>query len=172
MDWMAEVDPFQWVTMLLACFATVLSTITFFVHRADRKRTVQVSHGYGFVSSDPDDQKLILQAAAPREPVTLVGAGLRLPDGQTVFSMVSRQPGGQLPKRLQGGDGHSELMSLRELRAELLEQGLTGRVRLRPFFNDALGRSHFGSRFAIEIGSACGPKRAVRHMVTSRDSTR
>ncbi|MFH1268994.1 MAG: hypothetical protein ABIK89_24980 [Planctomycetota bacterium] len=143
------------VTGAVALYGAGLSTFNTWSAWREKRRIVKVSVSYGFpVVTTPGDlgpYSLFLTARNPsRRPTTLVGCGLQLPDGKTM-PFLDPGPHLEFPLELTEGKAANALRPVQAIGRTLAETGYGGSTRVRGFFRDALGETHYSISFKVSI---------------------
>lgn len=133
------------VTAIVAIYGAVLSTYNLVVTRRDKLRGVTVQLRFGFMPIGPDlgAQMLFIEASNPgHRPVQLTSVGLLLPDRRTI-AWMQPQASRPLPAELSEGQSCSAWMPLEEVEQQLRRHGYKGKLKVRGFYDDALGKRHY-----------------------------
>lgn len=141
------------LTVAVAVYGAGLSTYIFLVRRKEKQRRINVQIKFGFTPIGPDigPQMIFVEASNPgNRTVRLTSVGLLLPDGR---QMVWIHPVGttSLPHDLGEGQSCNMWMPAEELEEQLAHNGFRGRIKVRGFFGDALGKKHQSKRKALTI---------------------
>jgi hypothetical protein len=80
---------------------------------------------------------------------TLTGVGIALPGDNNMY--VVRPESVAFPRELAGGQSVSELIAVDEVCSQMRDRGLSGRVRVRGFYDNALGGKHLSKPKAIDL---------------------
>lgn len=102
-----------WLTLLIALYGAVLSTIIFWRERQKEKRTIRVECRIAIglsPSGTPGRYVSIVAVNSGHRPVTIIQAGLKLNTKESYIPMVSNPVFYPLPKKLEDSDPVTILM--------------------------------------------------------------
>ena len=139
---------------MVAVYAALLSTYTFWLSRRDKRRIVNVTLSFGFLTlpTGLSSEMLLLQYANPGHvPVTINNPGITLPDGRTLAFFRGTQGNVTFPHTLEPGTSCTVWDPAMNLVEQLTECGFTGSVRLVPFCRDQVGNSYKGKAFKFDL---------------------
>lgn len=143
----------QWaITAAVAIYGALLSTYNAYVARKQNRTDIRVTVKYGFFTSGPtlSDQVLFVEASNPgRRAITLTSVGVVLPTKQQL--VITTQGSYPLPHNLTEGTSISHWISLREMSDIMRANRVAGTVKLRGFYNDAVGARHYSERFSFNL---------------------
>jgi hypothetical protein len=143
----------QWiVTTIIAAYGAGLSTFNIWSARKKDRHQIKVKVTFGFLTSGPtlSEQMVFIDASNPgHHPVTVTGVGLRLPDKRSLVLMASS--GTELPHHLAEGTVCRHWMSLDGVKISLRETGFSSSVKVKGFYNDALGEDHLSDDIEIDL---------------------
>jgi len=158
-----------WIA-LIALYGAVLSTYQLLDSRAEKARHLDVSLYFDApIAKGLQFQRgLCLKATNPGyQEVTVVAAGLLLPDGSRILVQNRPSSDWQVPLRIPPGENRSVLwvgQDLSTLCDRLVSRGFNGKVRLIGFFADGEDRSHKSTPLQFGIDEAL---KLVRAQATS-----
>lgn len=147
--------PINWtvVTGVVAVYGALVSTWNVVTKHLETKHRIKVKMSLGFETFGPDlgpASVLVTALNTGQLAVTLVEAGLRLPNNQhtTHFS-----PSGtaHFPHELKRGQNCFIVVPIREVAVALKRGGFSGTIRVKGFYRDALDKRHTSGRFKVNI---------------------
>ena len=144
------------LTALVAVYGAVLSTYTLCQNRRDKQHrlTVRVSHAVLGGPSGISGPMITITVANPSfRDLTVNPPGLLLPDGRSLIFPYP-QSDAQFPHELRQGKSCTIWCALDELKADLRQKGLSGKIIVRGFCDDAVGNRHRGQPFELDLANA------------------
>lgn len=131
------------ITALIAIYGAILSTYNLVLKRREKSHQVSVNLSSGFLTCGErlSPYVLFIVASNPgHRTVTLDSVGIRLPDKRQIVFPFSGRFGSdvQFPHDLTEGQSCRAWVDVKELTA-LLEEGISGRIKLIGFYTDAIG---------------------------------
>ena len=143
----------QWiVTTGIAAYAAGLSTYNAWAAWKRDRSQIKVTVTFGFLTSGPElsEQMLFIVASnLGSHPVTVTGAGLRLPDKRSLVLLAST--GTPMPHQLTEGTLCRHWMRLAEVKTSLRESGFSNTVKVKGFYSDAHGEDHLSDAIEIDM---------------------
>lgn len=140
------------VTAVLAVYGALLSTYNTYVTRKQNRTEVRVTVKYGFLTFGPNlsDQVLLIEASNPgRRAITLTSVGLVLPTGQQL--VITAEGSSPLPHHLTEGTSITHWTDAREMAHLVRNKGFARAVRIRGFYNDAVGVRHYSKHLSFSL---------------------
>jgi hypothetical protein len=147
-----QVD-FRWaVTVLVALYGALLSTYNAYVARKQSRHQIDVKITFGWLTYGPNlsDDMVMVGASNPgHRAVTLTSVGFLLPDGRQLALMTEGSK--PLPHHLSEGTSIQHWIPQHELIETLRKQRFSGPVKLRGFYNDAVGATHLSKPVSFKL---------------------
>ena len=146
------------VTGVVAIYGAMLSSWNAYSSYRAKRRSINVEVSYGcetYQGGEWGPQSIIVTALNKgHQPITLAGAGIRWPDGRT---SVCLGPSGntRFPHELDGGKSCMVCLPIREIVPPMKNVGFSGKVRLKGFFRDALGKT-YAKKFNFDLEDTSG----------------
>lgn len=144
------------LTLVIASYGAVLSTIVFRSQQADKKQKLRVRRKEGMFTygATIGEVQVIVEAANIGRVVVVVdGFGIGLPDGNhLVFPGLPQVT--NLPVKISPGEKADFYVPKNVLLRELLAQGYHRSVQLVPRVTDQLGNTHVGESFLFDVAEA------------------
>jgi hypothetical protein len=146
----------QWstiITAVVAVYGAILSTHTAVANYREKKRRVIVTVSIGFrvYGTGPGPSVVFVSAANPgSRPVSLNGLGFLLPDGRQCVLPYSESDV-EFPHELMEGRSCRIWIPTKVLAHELRGLGFSGTIKLKGFYNDAVGTTYKSKPTKFEI---------------------
>lgn len=140
-------EPQEFVTVAVAGYAASVSTVLAVHQLRSARPNLRIMMNYCILSPPvygPNPLISLSAANAGKETTVLTSAGWRLPNGMDVIIPIPKSPR-PFPHKLAPGDAHQMFMATSEIQESLRSEGLSGKVRMKPFYRDQIGRIHFGA---------------------------
>ena len=145
------------ITLIIASYGAILSTISIWYARQEQKRKLKVSLRYGF-SLDPLSQGKpplmpILSAYNIRKKtVTLTMVGLILPTKDKKYLDLLRPNSNvSFPHDLLEGKSCDVYIEPKELTNQLKKEGYSGKISLKGYYKDAIGSKYISKSLKFDI---------------------
>ena len=145
------------ITLIIASYGAILSTISIWYTRQEQKRELKVSLRYGF-SLNPRSQgkpplMLILSAYNIRKKtVTLAMWGFILPTkDKKYFDSFRPNSYVSFPHDLLEGKSCDVYIEPKELANELKQEGYSGKISLKGYYKDAIGSKYISKSLKFDI---------------------
>lgn len=148
----------EWVsiaTAVVAAYGAALSTVVFLANRREKKREVKVELSYCFPTygSEVGSHSIMVQAANHGyRAVRLTGCGVALPNKHHVVFVDAE--GHEFPCDLEGGKNCIRMVPVSVAGQEMKRVGLSGIVKVRGFYRDALGVVYKSKPFKFDVDAA------------------
>jgi hypothetical protein len=142
------------LSLIIAIYAAILSTINLYTQRRDKQGRLVVKISTGITTLAPgvaSDALLFLEAANPAHKTVVVNIpGFILPDGR---EMVIPYPQSNVvfPFKLEPEHDCKIWIDLKKIARQLHAEGFTDAVNLVGFYRDAVGRKHKSKKFKLNI---------------------
>jgi len=147
-----QVD-FRWaVTVLVALYGALLSTYNAYTARKQSRHQIDVKITFGWLTygRNLSDDMVMVGASNPgHRAVTLTSVGFLLPDGRQLALMSEGSK--PLPHHLSEGTSIQHWIPRHELTETLRKQRLSDPVKLRGFYNDAVGACHLSKSISFKL---------------------
>jgi hypothetical protein len=143
-----EVNWTAFIVPAVAIYGALLSTINLIAARRDKKAKIriQMSLGYlAFLGSTSPEMALIEIINVGRDPVTINGIGMKLPD-KKALALLKPQSNVSFPHQLDFGKSCTVWTSVQELADQLCEEGYSRQIKLMPYCRDQIGREFRGKK--------------------------
>ena len=140
------------VTGGVGVWGAALSTYTAVARRNEKRRGIKVRFVvvYPTGAGGIGPAHFSVEAAnAGDRTTTLTGVGIALPRDKNIY--VLRPQMVSFPCDLRSGQSVSELIVESEVRSQLRNEGFSGTVRLRGFYDDVFGAKHLSKPKTIEL---------------------
>lgn len=128
-----------------------LSTYSALARRREKKRRVNVRLTTGIIAlaSRKSEPMFLIKASNPGErEVSLTGVGVQYPDGTKSYLSQPRTP---MPYALGEGQSCTNWIPTATIRSGLIKQGIVGRVRLRGFYDGAIGTQYVSKPIDFDV---------------------
>jgi hypothetical protein len=144
---------FRWaVTVLVALYGAVLSTYNAYIARKQSRHQITVKTTFGWLTYGPNlsDDMVMVEASNPgHRAITLTSVGFLLPDGRQIV-LLGNDGSKPLPHHLSEGTSIQHWMPRSNLIETLREHRFSGSVKLRAFYNDAVGARHLSKPVSFD----------------------
>lgn len=139
------------VVTIVAVLGFGLSLFNLYIERKDKRTNLAVSVSLGVIEDDLASPLILIEGANKgRESVTLQSGGVRLPKDMKVY-MFNPAYGVTFPCELQRGKNVTIRKNRKEFAQDLLSRGYTGRLKIRGFYTDALGKVHTSKTVKFDV---------------------
>jgi len=145
------------ITLIIASYGAILSTISIWYARQEQKRELKVSLRYGFslnpLSQGKPPLMLILSAINIRKKTaTLTMVGLILPTkDKKYFDFLHPNSNVSFPHDLLEGKSCDVYIEPKELANELKQEGYSGKISLKGYYKDATDRKYISKSLKFDI---------------------
>jgi hypothetical protein len=141
------------VASLVAVYGALLSTWNAVTKHLESKPRIKVKVSFGFETFGSRTGPASILATAlnrGRQPITLVAAGLRLPNHQTTHHFG---PSGtaKFPHDLQARQNCYMAVPVRDVAGALKNSGFSGTIKVKAYYRDALDQTYTSRRFKLDI---------------------
>lgn len=145
--------PVNIITIVLAFYASALSTYLAINAYRERWRRIHVTLTLGLMDSAPELKPTLILTAMNlgRRPVTLSGCDVLLPNRKRFATAGAFGSAKGLPCELTEGQTLAIYFPVMEVVAGLKREGLSGEFALRAVFRDALGNTYKSARFVGKV---------------------
>jgi hypothetical protein len=147
-----QIDVRWAVTVLVAGYGAVLSTYNTYISRKQSRHQIKVKISFGWLTYGPNlgDDMVMTEASNPgHRAVTLTSVGFLLPDGRQLV-LTFAQGSASLPHHLSEGTSITHWIPLIDLKRSIHEAKFAGKVKLRAFYNDAVGARHLSKQVPFD----------------------
>jgi len=142
------------ITLIIAVYGAILSTYSIWSERQEHKREIKVRLSYGFIRNvlgQVSPTMIILEALNKgSKTVTLSSMGLILPKKKYLF-LARPNSYVTFPHDLLDGKNVNVWLETKELAGDLKNEGYSGRIRLRGYYNDAIGNRYISKSVKFNI---------------------
>jgi hypothetical protein len=145
-----DVEPLtvnETITLTIALWGAFLSTYNLL---ADRPRIKVKRELLPIIADDGTDPIKLRAINVGKPPVTLEMLRARRADRDQLLFAISDAEQRKLPKKLDKGETLSICIDLNRIRDDLGADGLSGKVVLRPYFLDAVGKKYWGDKVVVK----------------------
>jgi hypothetical protein len=143
-----EIDLKWAVAVIVAAYGAGLSSYNTYIARKQSQHQIAVKVTFGWLTNGPNlsEDMLMVEASNPgHRAITLTSVGFLLRDGRQL-ALLDPQGSKSLPHHLAEGTNIMHWIPMREMSDTLHKNGLTGKVKLRGFYKDAVGATHQSER--------------------------
>jgi len=164
-------DAVGWITSAVAVYAAVVSTLVGYLQWRATKPNVRVSMNLCIIHPPVYGKNPLVTVSAGNgggHPVTVTSAGWSLPNGMACIIPIPKSPQ-PFPHTIPPGNGHQIFVSTDDVQDSLVSEGLTGRVKIQPFYRDQVGRTHQGSMLVWDTRKRTfSPRNPIRRLFPKR----
>ena len=142
---MEDIDLLTVITILIALWGAVLSTILAFKDFHRDRRSLKVSYGLAITSDLGGNSITLICVEAVNtghRPITITGGGLLIDDGRTFVQPYNRAIPTKFPARLEDGESLHLYIDLDRAQLTGLDLARKGAKFTGAFVKDAEGRKH------------------------------
>ena len=145
------------ITLVIASYGAILSTYSVWSKRKEQRREPKVSLRYGVrlnpILGHRSPPRLIIRAVnSEKETVTLTSMGLILPRrDNNLFSPYVPNSDVSFPHDLLGGKNCDVWFETKELAENLKREGFSGKIKLKGYYGDAIGRMYKSKSINFDI---------------------
>lgn len=145
----------DWIPICIAALSLLVSALTFYLQKRDKKEILKITSGLGFTvsSMESSENKFFLEAANVGERVvTLSSFGFRMPNKQVLILPFGNQHV-SLPHELHPGKSCTMYMPVTSAIEAIVQQGYRGTVKLMPQFSAQSGAKFRGKPLKFNLGA-------------------
>jgi len=145
------------ITLLIASYGAILSTYSVWSKRKEQKRELKVLLRYGVVSNPilshrPLPMLFISALNTGKKTVTLTSMGLILPrKDKNYFTFIRPNSHASFPHDLLEGKSCDVWIETKELAENLEQEGFSGKIKLKGYYGDAIGRRYKSKSINFDI---------------------
>lgn len=140
------------VTAIVAVAAFLLSLYNFYVGRKEQRAVLAAKISNGFIPRGPElgELMLILEIANPgKRRAVISAAGISLGKKHAFFPLIEGTR--RIPFELPPDESATFWVPVKNFAESLKEEGYRGKVRLKAFFKDALGKAYYSRGLKIDL---------------------
>lgn len=141
------------ITVVVALYGAILSTYIYITQRNDKRRKIKVKLTAGLMNPPTPSQEFMLFLEViniGNRKVTINSTGLRLPEGQTVISLVGNTHV-TLPFELEEGKNCHFWFEIKDLAGSLSNSGKSGKIKLKGYANDGADNTFYSKPYEFDI---------------------
>lgn len=143
------------VTLIIALYGAILSTISILNSRQEHKREVKVKLSFGFLPHVSVKELMLILSAlnTGTKTATLSSMGLALPEEKILYFT---QPNSyvRFPHDLVEGKDVIVWLTTKELADDLRQEGYSGLISIKGFYRDAIGNEYKSKAVKFDIKKA------------------
>ena len=142
------------ITAAVAVAGLALSIYNFYVDRQDKKFKLLATMSYAVVGRGPQGAEtvLALKLANPGQRTAFVSScDLLILKTKKAFTYPDAYRGKQMPAELQPGQKEEFWFPLDKLETALRKEGLSGKIKVKARFRDAVGNEYLSKKFVLKI---------------------
>lgn len=143
----------DWITIGLSAYGVLLTTILLIYGIYQNIRTVKVRQSLSLIRISRANIPTALTTICVnkgKRPVQINGFGFTLPN-KMVFSVVHPIIPINFPKRLADGEGFDIHINIRDMAADLQNEGYSDIIKIRGFVRDASSKRYFSKKMKFDI---------------------
>ena len=140
------------ITLIIASYGAVVSTISIWYTRKEHKREVKVTLSFGLIKQiSVSPPQIFLEALnIGSKTVTLSSFGLNLPNKKNMY-FPNPNSNAPFPHELLEGKSVSVWIDAKELAKNLKQEGYSGMISYKGFYKDAIGNVYRSKEEKFDI---------------------
>lgn len=146
------------ITLIIAIYGALLSTYSIWASRQEKKREIKVKLSYGLLASPPSVSPKMLFISAlntGQKRATLTSMGLILPKKDRKYLVFLRPDSNvSFPHDLLEGKDCRVWVTTERIALDLKRQGYSGKVSLKGYYSDAIGKEYRSKSLKFDIEQA------------------